>query len=216
MSEDHDPASGTATDPDPEALREDIDRIKDAMGIADRYEGAPEQWLLFGGVVALGAALSQYVVLERHPELWFFAIWFGLFGSFGAVLYWRSDGYSWGPGKGEPNVGFQILVVYAGAFLAQFVARPFLSELTYVAESAYVLGIVLVMLGLGYVVAGETLKAYRIRDRDRYAFHVGGVLMAVLGVAVPNVGVLRKWGFAAFGATYLVYALATYQVLTST
>lgn len=216
MSEDRDPAGGMASDPDPEALREDVARIKDAMGIADRYEAAPEQWLLFGGVVGVGAALSQYVVLERLSGLWFFAVWFGLFGAFGAVLYWRSERYSWGPGDGEPNVGFQILVVYAGAFLAQFVARPFLPELAYVAESAYVLGLVLVMLGLGYVVAGETLKAYQIRDRDRYAFHVGGGLMAALGVAIPTVEALHEWGFAAFGATYLLYALASYRVLTST
>jgi hypothetical protein len=216
MSEDRDPAGGTATEPDPEALREDLARIKDAMGIADRYDDAPEQWLLFGVVVAVGAALSQYVVLERLPGVWLFVVWFGLFGAFGAVLYWRNDGYSWGPGERDPNVGFQILVVYAAAFLVQFVAAPFLPELGYLAESAYVLGLVLVMLGVGYVVAGETLKAYHIRDRDRYAFHVGGALMALLGVAIPNVDALHEWGFAAFGATYLVYALATYRVLTTT
>lgn len=200
-------------DVDPEVLQRDLDRIKDAMGIAERYDGAPEQWLLFGVVVALGAALSQYVVLEHLPELWFFAIWFGLFGAFGTVLYWRSDGHSWTPGETDPNVGFQILVVYAASFLAQAVVAPFLPELAYLAETALVLGLFLVMLGVGYVVAGETLKAYHIRDRDRFAFHAGGLLLVALGVLVPNVELLHEWGFAAFGATYLAYAVAAYGVL---
>ena len=206
MSEDIDPAD----------LQRDLDRIKDAMGIAERYESAPEQWLLFGGIVALGCLLSQYIVLERLPGVWFAVIWFGLFGAFGAVAYWRFGEYSWAPGEGTPNVGFLILIVYAGTFAVQFVTAPFLPELGYFAETAFVLGLVLVMLGLAYLVAGETLKAYRIRDRDRRAFQVGGLLMIGLGVAIANVEALRKWGFAAYGGTYVVYAVASYQVLTDT
>ncbi|QKY20679.1 hypothetical protein B4589_009915 [Halolamina sp. CBA1230] len=201
-------------DVDPTELQRDLDRIKDAMGIAERYEGAPEQWLGFGVVVALGCALSQFVVLERLPGLWFLVIWLGLFGLFGAVAYWRYDGYSWAPGDGTPNVGYLILTIYAGTFAVQFVAGPFLVELGYLAETAFVLGLVLVMLGLGYLVAAESLKAHRIRSRDRRAFQVGGALMIVLGVAVANVELLHEWGFAAYGGTYLVYAVASYWVLT--
>ena len=201
-------------DVDPTELQRDLDRIKDAMGIADRYESAPEQWLGFGAVVALGCALCQYVVLERLPGIWFLVVWLGLFGGFGALLYWRYGGYSWAPGEGTPNVGFLILVVYAGTFAVQFVAAPFLPELRYLAETAFVLALVLVMLGLGYLVAGETLKAHRIRTRDRRAFQVGGVLMIALGIAIANVEPLHEWGFAAYGGTYLVYAVASYWVLT--
>ncbi|AHF99634.1 hypothetical protein HALLA_13425 [Halostagnicola larsenii XH-48] len=206
MSEDIEPAD----------LQRDLDRIKDAMGIAERYENAPEQWLLFGVLIAVGCALSQFVVLERLPGYWFFVIWFGLFGAFGGALYWRSDSRSWGPGSEAPNVGFQILVVYAGAFAVQFVTAPFLPDLGYLSMTAYVLGLVLVMLGIAYVVAGETLKAYHIRDRDRYALHAGGALMAGLGIAIPNVEPLHEWGFAAFGPLYLVYATVTYLMLTRT
>jgi len=211
-----DDADSATEEVDPAALQRDLDRIKDAMGIAERYESAPEQWLLFGAVVALGAVLSQVVVLQRLSGFWFFAIWFGLFGTFGVVVSWRFDDYSWEPGDDVPNVGFQILLVYAGAFAVQFVVWPFLPELDYLAETAYVLGLVLVMLGVAYVVAAETLKAYRIRDRDRYAFHAGGALMLGLGVAITNVEPLQKWGFAAFGGTYLVYALTSYWLLTRT
>lgn len=202
-------------DVDPEALRDDIDRIKDAMGIAQRYEGAPEQWLLFGVVVAVGSAISQVLLFERVAGFWYPVVWLVLFAAMGVALSRRFD-YSLGPGVNEPNVGFQILVVYLGSFATQFVARPFLADVGYFPENAFVLGLVAVMLGLGYLVAGETLKAYRIRTRDRYALHAGGVLLVALGIAIPNVDVLHTWGYAAFGASYALYAAASYRVLTTT
>lgn len=202
-------------DVDPAALQQDIDRIKDAMGIAERYESAPEQWLLFAAFVAVGSAISQVLVLERVSAVWLPVVWLGLLGGVGVGLSRRYD-YSYGPGRSDPNVGFQILVVYLGSFATQFVARPFMPELGYLANTAFVLGVVAVMLGLGYLVAGETLKAYHIRARDRYALHAGGVVLVVVGVAIPNVEVLHTWGYAAFGASYVVYAAASYLVLTRT
>lgn len=202
-------------DVDPQALQQDLDRIKDAMGIAERYESAPEQWLLFGVLVAAGSAVSQFLVFERAASFWYPVTWFGLFGA-GSVALSRRYDYAFGPGRGDPNVGFQILVVYLGSFATQFVARPFIAELGYLAENALTLGLVAVMLGLGYLVAGETLKAYRIRARDRYVLHGGGVLLVVFGIAIPNVEVLHTWGYAAFGASYVVYAAASYLVLTRT
>jgi len=206
---------GTNENVDPEALRDDINRIKDAMGIAERYEGAPEQWLLFGVFVAIGCAVSRFLVLERAAGFWYPVVWLGLLGA-GSLALSRRYNQAFAPGRSDPNVGFQILVVYLGSFAALFVVSPFLPDLGYLAENALILGLVVVMLGLGYVVAGETLKAYHIRTRDRYALHAGGVLMVALGVAIPNVEVLHTWGFAAFGASYGVYAAASYLVLTRT
>ncbi|MFC3959766.1 hypothetical protein [Halovivax cerinus] len=194
-------------------LQRDLDRIKEAMGIAERYENAPEQWLGFGVVVAVACALSQYVVVERLPTYWFLVIWIGLFAAVGVVLN-RRYGYAFEPGSNRPNVGFQILVLYVAAFAVQIVAASFLPALSYTEESAFVLGIVLVLLGTAYVVAGETMKAYHIRDRDRYAFHAGGLLLVVLGVAITTVDSLHVWGFAVFGGVYLAYALGSYWVLS--
>jgi hypothetical protein len=202
-------------DVDPSALQEDLDRIKDAMGIAERYESATEQWLLFGAFVAVGSAVSQLLVLERAPGYWFPVVWLGLLAASAVGLSRRYD-YSYAPGHGDPNVGFQILVVYLGSFATLFAVEPFLPELDYLAQNALLLGLIVVMLGLGYLVAGETLKAYHIRARDRYALHAGGVLMVALGVAIPNVESLHTWGFAAFGTSYAVYAAASYWVLTRT
>lgn len=40
--------------------------------------------------------------------------------------------------------------------------------------------------------------------------------MGALGVAIPQVGLLRTWPHATFGGVSLVYALGTYAVLTRT
>lgn len=200
---------------DPEALRDDIDRIKDAMGIAERYEGAPEQWLLFGVFVAVGSAISQFLVVERAAGFWYPVVWLGLFGV-GSVALSRRYDYTFGPGRNDPNMGFQILVLYLGSFATLFAVEPLLPDLGYLAQNALTLGIIVVMLGLGYLVAGETLKAYHIRARDRYALHAGGVLLVVVGVAIPNLDALHTWGYTAFGASYAVYAAASYLVLTRT
>lgn len=195
-------------------LQRDLDRIKEAMGLAERYEDAPEQWLGFGVVVAVACALSQYVVVARLSQAWFAAVWLGLFGALGVVLS-RRYGYSFEPGSTRPNVGFQIFAVYVAALPITVVAGTFLPELTYLEETAFTLATILVLLGAGYVVAGETMKAYHIRDRDRYAFHVGGLLMVALGVAIATYEPLYEWGYAAFGGVYLAYAVASYWVLTS-
>lgn len=202
------------SDIDPADLQRDLDQIKEAMGIAERSKSAIELWLWFGVLVAAASALSQFVVLNRLPAWWHSVIWLGFLVGGGGVLMWWRYGSSWSPGRTEPNVGFQILVVYLGSVVVQLVISPVVPEVGYLLETAYVLGIILVMLGLGYVVAGETLKAYRIRARDRRGFHAGGVLMIVLGVAIPNVDVLHTWGYAVFGASYLIYALTVYAVLT--
>lgn len=203
-------------DIDPAELQRDLEQIKDAMGLADRSETAVEIWLWFGVLVALASALSQVIVLNRLPAGWHSLIWVGLLVVGGGGLMWWRYGGGWSPGQDEPNVGFQILVVYLGSLAVQATMAPVVPDLGYLAETASVLGVILVMLGIGYLVAGETLKAYRIRTRDRRGFHAGGIMMVALGIAIPNVDLLHTWGYAAFGSTYLVYALVVYAVLTRT
>jgi hypothetical protein len=202
-------------DVDPEALQRDLDRIKDAMGIAERNENAPEQWLLFGVFVAVGSALSQYVVLQRLPGYWFAVIWLGLVGVGGTAVGYYTNTFEPTP-EDRPNVALQVFAPYAAGFPLWAAVSPFLSDLAYEEEAALMLGVVLVLLGTGYVVAANSLRAYRIRVRDRRAFALGGLLLVALGVAIPTVDVLHTWGYAAFGGTYLAYAIASYGVLTRT
>ncbi|WP_336034509.1 hypothetical protein [Halobacterium yunchengense] len=202
-------------DVDPQTLQRDLDRIKSAMGIAERSENAPEQWLLFGVFVAVGSALSQYVVLQRLPGYWFAVIWLGLVAVGGTVVGYYTDTFEPTPAD-KPNVAVQVFAPYAAGFPLWAAVTPFLADLGYEEETALMLGVVLVLLGVGYVVAANSLRAYRIRARDRRAFALGGVLLVALGVAVPTVDVLHTWGYAAFGGTYLAYAVASYGVLTRT
>jgi hypothetical protein len=221
MNEDTGPGTEN-TDPvaadsnvDPADLQRDLDQIKEAMGLAERYKGATNQWLLFGVSVAIGAALSQYVVLNRLAGWWHTIIWLGIVvGGTYLVIHFRYGAPTVGPGRSEPNIGFQLLAIYFGVLPIQVAVGAFLPDLGYLAQNALSLGVILILLGLGFLVAGETLKAYHIRARDRRAFHVGGIGMIALGTAIPLIEFLHTWGFAAFGVGYLTYALLAYGVLT--
>ena len=200
---------------DVDELRTELDQIKAAMGIDERYEGATTLWLLFGLAVPVAAALSQYVVLERLPQWYHTLIWLGVLGG-GAALYvaFADDAPDEGwTSEGKPAIWVQFVVVYLAAFPLQAVAAAYVGDLGYVAESALVLSIIVVMIGAAYGVLGASLRAYFVRRRDRRVFYVGTLWMVTLGVAIPRHATLETWGFAAFGACYFVYAMAAYLVL---
>ncbi|MFB6087270.1 MAG: hypothetical protein ABEJ85_02020 [Haloarculaceae archaeon] len=200
---------------DVDALRSELDHIKDAMGIRERSPGAIRVWLVFGALVPVAAACSQYVFLERLPQFYHGVVWIGLLGLGGyltsRIVFTASSEWS---SEGKPNLVVQFGAVYAAAFALQVLLDPFVRPLTYREESMYVLGMILVLLGVAYVVMGSSLRAFYIRRRDRIPFYVGGLWMAGLGMAVPYSETLMRWGYAVFGGAYFVYALGTYAVLS--
>jgi hypothetical protein len=205
----------TDTEMDVEALRGELDQIKDAMGLEERYEGASKQWLLFGALVPVAAALSQYVHLQELSGLYHGLIWFGVLGGGSFVgNYFIDDPTIDRATDNKPRV----LVVFAATLLAfvpiQLVFADALDAMAYRPRSVRILALILVLLGVVYIVFGETLRAYYIRRRDRYALQVGGVWMILLGAFLPAVPVLETWGFAAFGGCYFVYAIGAYLVLS--
>jgi hypothetical protein len=201
---------------DVDALRTELDQIKDAMGIRERSPGAIKVWLVFGALVPVAAAISQYVFLERLPQSYHGVVWVGILGVGGYLgarqVFEGDDGGEWNA-AGKPNLFAQFGVIYAAAILLQLAIDPFLRSLTYAEGSMYVLGMILVLLGVAYVVLGSSLRAYYIRRRDRLPFYVGGLWMAALGVAIPYSEFLMEWAYAVFGGLYLVYAVGTYVVL---
>ncbi|WP_135820274.1 hypothetical protein [Halostella litorea] len=202
---------------DPAELREDIETIKDAMGLEERYEGAAVLWLAFGGLVAVAAGLSQYVFLAELSDWYHPVIWIGLLGGGGAVanrLVAGDDAGGWGSDD-APDPYLQIAVVYAVSFPIVNIQQSLVDAPRAVA-SASTLATIVVLIGAAYLVVGNTLKAYRIRTRDRYAFYGGGALMVALGTVMPFVDALLTWHYAAFGLAYLAYALASYAVLART
>lgn len=206
-------------DPDVERLREDVDRIKEAMGLAERYEGLTEQWLLFGFLVAIAAGISQYVMLADLPGYWYAITWVGImFGGGFLGIWWLTRGKpgSFRAREDHPGIWFIYVVSYLAVFPLQLVIGEYVGQLGERSETLLVLSLILILIGLAYLLAGNAMRAYRIRDRDRYAFYAGGLLMMGLGTAIPHVELLQTWAYAAMGSLYLVYAVATYVVLTRT
>jgi hypothetical protein len=200
---------------DVEALRTELDQIKDAMGIRERSEHALEFWLYVAALVVVAATISQYVHLQRLPGWFHTVVWGGIFGGFFAVLTWgpfdrtprfRGD-------ESKPSLFVLFLTVWLAAIPIQVVFGNSNVYQGYVTTSARILGLALILLGVGYVVAGNVLKAYYIRRRDRLAFYLGGFWMVVLGAAMPHVDLFRSWGYAVFGGVYAVYAVAVYLLL---
>lgn len=202
---------------DPAELREDIETIKDAMGLEERYEGAAVLWLVFGGLVAVAAGLSQYVFLAELSDWYHPVIWIGLLGGGGAVANYvvTGDARAGASRDDAPDPFLQLAVVYVVSFPIVNIQQSFI-DASRAEASASTLAVVLVLIGTAYLVVGNTLKAYRIRARDRYAFYGGGALLVALGTAMPFVEALLTWHYAAFGAAYLAYALASYAVLART
>jgi hypothetical protein len=207
-------------DVDPAELEAQLSQIKSAMGIDERYEGATSQWLLFGFLVPIAAAASQYVLLQELPGIYHAVIWIGLLfggGFVGSWLWADTDGGGANtPSSGSPSLWFVFVTVYLSTFPILFIVFQFTDGLGYEAQNALILGSVLVMIGVAYLVEGNVLRAYYIRARDRYALYGGGVLLIGLGVAIGSIEILWTWGYAVFGALYFVYAMVSYAVLTRT
>jgi hypothetical protein len=200
---------------DSETLRRDLDRIEEAMDIADRYETAPRQWLLFGGFVGAGAALCQYVVLEQLPAYWLLVAWGGFLAGGGSFAGYSTSILERSPSE-KPNIPLLLLAPALAGLPLAIVVRPYLSPLAYQQLTTLTLAGAVTLLGVGYLLAANGLRAYRIRARDRRAFAVGGVVLLTLGVCIVTLDVLHTWGYAAFAATFVTYSVVSYGVLTAT
>lgn len=201
-----------AQDVDAESLQEELRLIQDAMGIGERYPSRLRDWLVFGVLVAVASGISQYVHLQALPSYWHPVVWFLIMGG-GGLLAVR-----WGEGHlvttdTKPSIPLQFLAAFVAYLPMLVIVSPLADGMGYRQESMLVLGLVLVLLGIAYLGVGNALRAYRIRRRDRFAFYLGGLGMMALGGLMPHSPFLVEWGYATFGALYLVYALLAYAVL---
>jgi hypothetical protein len=205
----------TDDDVDAAPLGRDVDRSEESMGTADSYETAAQQWLLFGLLVGVGSAVGQYVVLQELPWYLLVGIWTVLLLALGSFAGYSTKPVEFAPPE-KPNVPFQVFVPMLAAIPIGVILATFVEPLDYVVTTALSLALVLVLLGLGYVLAANAMRSYSIRTRDRRAFAVGGVLLVALGVAIATIDTLHTWGYATFGATYVAYSLTAYGLLTKT
>jgi hypothetical protein len=199
---------------DVETVRAELDQIKDAMGLQERYPSQFRTWLVYGLLVPVAAAASQVVELQGLAGWWHFVAWTVTMSLGGIYQWWaHPDGYEVAS-EGKPRIGilaagvFAYFAVVAGLLAPLSVSDSLGSVLTFAA----IVGLV----GVSYVVIGETLRAYYVRRRDRLAFLVGGAWMLALAAAMPNVAALREWGYAVYGVLYALHSLAAYAVLSRT
>ncbi|KZN24400.1 hypothetical protein A4G99_08350 [Haladaptatus sp. R4] len=69
------------------------------------------------------------------------------------------------------------------------------------------------LTGIGYHISANSLRAYRIRRKDRLALSLGGVLMIGYVVLLTYWEPLRPLAYVVFGISYLIYAVASYGIL---
>ncbi|WP_423745838.1 ABC transporter ATP-binding protein (plasmid) [Haladaptatus sp. SPP-AMP-3] len=200
-------------DVDVTRLKRDIEGIKDAMGIEERYPSLVRLWLVFAALVLVASLASQYVLSERLPAYWFGVVWFGLMATGGVVSWYLGRHERGGPPRELPNVGYQFGLIFCAGLVIQLVTNPVLGDLGYVDGTLYVFSIWTSLTGIGYLVEANSLRAYRIRRKDRLALSVGGVLMVAYVLLLSYWEPLRPWGYAAFGVSYFIYAVAAYGIL---
>ncbi|WP_254863464.1 hypothetical protein [Halovivax gelatinilyticus] len=200
------------TDVDPDALQADLDRIKDAMGLRERYPMAFQLWLLYGGLVVLAAFGSQAVATFELTRWGHFLTWAGLMGLGSLVARWRFGTFS--GGDATPNLWVQTLAVF-GLIVAAFAAMdPVVGDASRTVDEAVTFAVIVSGIGAAYVVHASSLRAYHVRARDRYAFYAGGAWMLAYGPLMANVAFLLEWGYAAFGILFGLHAVASYVVLS--
>ncbi|WP_135533650.1 hypothetical protein [Halostella pelagica] len=200
-------------DVDPQDLQRELDQIKGAMGIEERYPGQRRMWLVYGVVIGLTAIITNVAFTADLPNAAYIALWYGMVGVI-AVAQWRlvsnastersSSGLDWWILLTALIVSLHAMWTSLGPLIAE--------NSTGAARGAHYFSHVLIFLGLGLLVAGNILKAERIRRRDRLPFYAGGVWMLVLGVLLPHSRYLQLTGYALFGVLFLIHSVAAYAL----
>lgn len=201
------------TEIDPERLQRELDQIKGAMGIRERYPATFEYWAVYGLLVPVAAAVSQYVELAGLPGYWHPIAWFALMGLGGVYSWVGIDDEGTGTADAKPSIPLAFAAVFS-YYLVVVVALSQVGPLDRTTEAALVFAMVVGLVGVAYLVVGNALRAYYIRRRDRFAMYVGGAWMVGLAAAIPVFDPLRTWGFAVYGALFGLYPLVTYVALS--
>jgi hypothetical protein len=202
---------------DPEQLQAELTQIKDAMGLQERYPSRFTLWLVFGVCVLLASLGSQVIALRGlapslHSVVWFLSIGGGFL--YQGVSQSETDTGSRHSTQAKPRLWLQFAAVFALYFVVVFG----LGSVTVLESSSLeslIFSFTIALVGVAYLVVGESLRAYYIRRRDRWAFYTGGSWMLLLAIAISNVELLETWGYTAFGILYVVHAVASYVVLSS-
>jgi hypothetical protein len=205
------------TDVDPAELQRQLRDIKEAMGLAEQYPGRARLWLLAGLLVGTAALLSQatFFYYERLSDTAYVAVWAGFVAVAVAATWWMASRL---PSAEAPASAPSWRAVYGSlaAFLAAStgVAGEVARQVGGLDRALLYFGLVIAAIGLGLLVTGAVLAAYRVRRRDRLVFYAGGVWVLVYATWLPYVQLLRYVGVGLFGVLFGLYAVAAYVYLT--
>lgn len=222
--DERDDADGADETVDPEQLKRQLSDIKGAMGLEERYPGQRRLWLVYGVVIGLASILLEliFIVNPDAPGMFYFWLWVTYALVTGLSLMRLASGM---PRDIESvtvpdwRVLFGTLVLAFGTSMVQFypalsaAERALPSEEFAPLEGAFVYSLVISISGIGFLFAGNALRAYRIRKRDRRVFYGAGVWMLVFAALFTSVEWLRPVGYGLFGVCFLAYSLAAYALL---
>ena len=207
------PADG---EPDVDALREDIEQIKSAMAIEERYPGQRRLWLIHGVVVGLAGVLTNALFVRPWPESVYILVWGTVFALVGFTQWQTSARAGTAVEDPDPKPSWRIVfgTLIAGLFVLTSIVDPVLADVESVLQGAYFFSLAFTLLGMGYLLAGTILRAYRIRAIDRYPFYANGAWILAFAMAMPHVEWLRYFGYATFGTLFFLHGVGTYYLLT--
>lgn len=197
-------------DVDPEALREDIDAIKDAMGIEERYPGQARMWLVYGAAVAGATVATNVLFVLDLPPAGYVGLWFAMIVVV-VLAQWRL--VSTTAREATPDVDWRqlfgaMILAYLG--LTWATGDLIAANTTGALRGTHFFSLVVLLLGLTFLVVGVVLGAEHIALRDRLPFYVGGLWMLVLAANLPHVPSLRLSGWAVFGVLFAVHSVGAY------
>lgn len=206
------PSGGQSGSVDPDALREDLDAIKSAMGLEQRYPGQARMWLVYGATIGLAAILTNVAFAFELPNAGYVGIWFALVAVVIAAQWRLVSRTSAGV---APGVDWrQLFAAMVVALLALWTSVGDVIDRAAggAEQGAHYFSHVLIFLGLAFLVVGIVLGAERIEVRDRLPFYAGGGWMLLLAAFMPHARFLQLGGWAVFGALFAIHSVAAYLV----
>lgn len=200
------------TEPDPEALQEELGQIKEAMGLAEEYPYWWRFWIVEGIGLGITFPIIQLGLREGFSPL-LVVLLVGVFLAYQLVA-WRILHEYDRPTTGIPSWTAWNITYAAGALALAVGLLPIFEQLTF--EDMIVTAVVAggAISGVAYLYMGQLLAAYNIRTADRYAFYTGGVWLLILAAILPHVPPLAGWEIAVFGVGLAAHNIGSYVVLS--
>ena len=202
----------TETEPNKEALQEELGQIKHALGLAEEYPYWWRWWLVEGVGVGILFPLIQFGFNRGFSSL-LLVVLVGVFLVHQYVSLRVLKGYE-RPSTGVPSWTTWNAILIAGVVALTTGFNPIFDQVAQESRDTIMFVFLGSIGGVCYLFMGQLLEAYNIRKVDRYAFYIGGVWFLMMVAILPHVTLLQDWELAAFGIGIAIHNIATYLILS--